>query len=136
MKRTAWTPDELSTLKHMVAAKSTPQEVAAELDRGVAAVNLRTYRMGLKFQRRIECTGCETVFYVVGKSHQKYCPDCTPESTATGKPKGKGAKMRECLGCSRMFDSKGKWNRLCQNCRERAESVHDHHTTANLAREW
>jgi uncharacterized OB-fold protein len=32
-------------------------------------------------------------------------------------------KKRKCLGCGKVFVSKGPWNRLCRNCRERAAEI-------------
>lgn len=85
---------------------------------------IRLYRAGISHYAAGEALGRHERTILDVLRRRGVVPPCSFKK----RRRTKRDKVKTCLKCDKVFISKGKWNRLCENCNERnTEHAPDHH---------
>lgn len=107
--------DQDERLREMWQSGDSPEEIAVDLNRTVAAVMTRAARLGLP--RR----------FAPGRKPRKIGPKTTKTTQKTNAEREQELKrvqpdpnkqLRKCLMCQTQFYSSGPHNRICPKCKE------------------
>lgn len=103
-KRIPWTPNEIATMTAILESGGTYQDVCNATGRTIASVMDKAWSLGLRLKNRAK--------------RQYYGPSRKPKPSGPTTP-------RSCLCCAKEFESEGKHNRLCFDCRRKDGGFED-----------
>jgi len=103
-KRILWTPNEIATLKAILESGGPYQDVCNATGRTISSVMDKAWSLGLRSKKRAK--------------REHYRPSHKPKPSGPTTP-------RSCMCCARTFQSEGKHNRLCLECRRKDGGFED-----------
>ena len=121
-----WTAQQDETVVTLLKQGVTLEAIGREIGRSASAVSSRLHAIGLRagdirpeFSEVRKCK-CGTKFTATHKRtiRCKACQKKKPGGNLARKAKPKAGQRRRCLTCQEGFWSAGRWNRVCNRCRQ------------------